>query len=253
MQQLARLVPYCLSFLIFLMHGSVVVFAQGTDSNAYQSGLFSAVLWVVVWTLVFATVGLGVYTWFRRNRSSFSRRFRRKIQGRVPNGVPSLRTMTTAPPRRMVDRSEERRERTPPPEPQPDTPEWISLKELEQVVSLRKGESIREYYDKVSMIVKRYVEEKYQIKTLDATTGQILESLPHDLTDTVVDHVGEILRTCDMIHFSRHRPSRADIDNIYRTAKEFLESQIVIPSDETTTSEDEDNLGELTAHYRRMM
>ena len=153
----------------------------------------------------------------------------------------------------MVNRSEERRERVLPPEPQPDTPEWTSLKELEQVVSLRKGESVREYYDKISTIIKRYVEEKYQIKTFDATTGQILESLPHDLTDTVVDHVGEILRTCDMIHFSRHRPSRSDLDNIYRTSKEFLENQIVVPSDETDTSEDEDNLDELTEHYRRMV
>jgi len=252
-QQLAGLIPYCLSLLICLMYRSTVVFAQATDSNAYRTGLFSVIMWVVVWTLVFVIIGLGICTWLRGNRSTFSRRLRRKIQGRAPNGLPSLHTMASAPSRRMIHRCGERRERTAPTEPQPDTPEWISLKQLEQVVSLRKSESIREYYDSISIIAKRYVEEKYQIKTIDETTGQILESLPHDLTDTAVDHVGEILRTCDMIHFSGHRPSRSDIDNIYRTAKEFLESQIVNASDETATSEDQDNMGELTEHYRRMV
>ena len=53
-----------------------------------------------------------------------------------------------------------------------------------------------------------------------------------------------------MIHLSRHRPSQSDLDNIYRTTKEFFESQIEQPESE---NDGDDDLAERTKHYRRMV
>ena len=149
-----------------------------------------------------------------------------------PSSVPSRRPSQARRPQRTVEQPTR-------PEPEANTLESISLNDLEQVLSLREGGRIQEYYGSIAMIIKRYVGEKYQIKILDATTGQILSALPDDLTDTVVDHVGEILRMCDMIHFSRYRPSRSELDRIYQTAKEFVENHITVTAVEAADVEDE--------------
>ena len=244
---LAQTRRVCAFILFFLIFGSHTLFAADTDLSGNQSNFFhdfiNLIAWVVIPTIIISGICLAIYGWLRRNRITFSRLFRRKVQPQNPNPNPSPHPPTfhtPEPPNRVPSRPEVQPEQVTSTNRQLDTLESISLNDLEQIRSLRAERRIREYYDAIAMIVKRYISEKYQIKVLDATTGQILQSLPHDLTDTIVDHVGEILRTCDMIQFSRHRPSRSEIDGIYQTAKEFFESQIVVLTPETDADDHAD-------------
>ena len=247
--------------------GTTHLFAASSDliGSGARSDLIGAVVWVVLPTLLVMGIGLGIYVWLRRNKASLSRLFSQK---RPTDRRHELGSLTPGPssspvetPRDMsrhgasvAHPSEGTTQESAPLERQSYTLESISMKELEQVLLLREDGKIREYYESIAMIIKRYVGEKYQIKILEATTGQILEALPHNLTDTVVDHVGEILRMCDMIHFSRHRPSRAELDAIFQTAREFIESQIIVPAVKTNDpKEEEDASSRIHEHYRRMM
>ena len=250
MRRLAYPAPCGLSLLIFLISGSAALFAQATDPDTHSSGLLSAIIWVVVWMVVFAGIGAGIYAWFGKKRSKLTGSLRRTFRDRVPSGVPSIPQRSATSPRPVAARPELQQERAASLDIPLDTPEALSLRELKQAASLRSSDEIYEYYNGISAIVKRYVEQKYHIKTSSSTTGQILGSLPHDLTDSALDHVGEILRTCDMIHLSRHRPSQSDLDDIYRTTKEFFENQIELPASE---DDSEDDLAERTKHYRRMV
>ncbi len=243
--------------------GTTHLFAANNDfiGSGTSSGLIGAIAWVVLPTLVVIGIGLGIYTWLRRNKPSLSRLFSRAKQtemrhvSQYPPTIPSSSPVEMPYPSEGTPRAESSQGMPLPAlERQSYTLESISLKELEQVLQLREAGQIREYYDAIAMIIKRYVGEKYHIKILEATTGHILEALPHNLTDSVVDHVGEILRACDMIHFSRHRPSRSELDGIYQTAREFIENQIVVPSVEPRAHEEEsDENSEIHEHYRRMM
>ena len=59
-----------------------------------------------------------------------------------------------------------------------------------------------------------------------------------------------------MIQFSKHRPSRSDQDRIYQTAREFLESQIVvapIEADGFEAEEEAEEDSEIYKHYRRRL
>ena len=250
MQRLTGLAPFGIALLTLLTSGSAELFAQETDPDARSSGLLSAVVWVVVWMAVFAAIGVGVYSWIGKRRNRPSHRVRRMTRFNLPSGVPTNPRRSAAPPQASQPESEG--EQLIPSTPHWDTPEALSLRELNQIASHHSHKEFNEYYNRISSIVTRYVEQKYGVKTLDATTGEILGSLPHDLTSSVADHVGEILRTCDMINFSGHRPSRSDLRDIYRTTKEFFERQMEVPSDGNNT-DDEDNLEELTKHYRRMV
>ena len=241
-----------------LVFGVAHLFAASGESNSdsANSGLVGAIVAVLIPTLALVGIGVGIYTWLRRKKPSFGRLFpQRKVY--APRDV-SRHTGLAHPPSSDIPHRRSRR-RGPEAttdanlssEQESDTLESISLANLEQVSALREAGHIQQYYESIAMIIKRYVEEKYGIKTVDATTGQILAALPDDLTDVVGDHVGEILRMCDMVQFSRHRPTRAELSAMYQSTKEFLESQIVVSEDESDeeADEDDDSFGD----YRQLM
>ena len=105
--------------------------------------------------------------------------------------------------------------------------EESALEDLEQIFRLNINDNeLQKSYALIANLVKDYISEKYGIKMKQLTTTQILESLPNSSTDLVVDHVGEILRGCDMVEFSHYRLLRANLMEIYVSTKEFLEKQL---------------------------
>ena len=247
----------CVQFAL----GTAHLFAASNDlnSNSGNPGIFGAILGVVVPALLVIVIGGGIYVWLRRNKPSLTNLFPRRRTLKSWDISPP--TYTSSSPSSMSPRGTVHRDNSDP-RTEPDrqlvrdayTLESIALTELDEVQSLRESNRIHEYYEAIAIIIKQYVGEKYQIKSLDATTGQILSALPNGLTDSVTDHVGEILRSCDMIQFSKHRPSRSDQDRIYQTTREFLESQIVvapIETDEFEADEEADENNEIYKHYRR--
>ena len=106
------------------------------------------------------------------------------------------------------------------------SPEEMALNDIKSARRFRERGQISEYCTAISWAIKKYVGEKYHIKIVGASTGQILDSLPQELTDSVFDYVGEILRTCDMMGLAQHRPSRGELDHIYQIAAAFIQSQI---------------------------
>ena len=255
----ATSISICVQFAL----GTAHLFAASDDfnNNSGNPGIFGAILGVVVPTLLVIAIGGGIYVWLRRNKPSLTGLFPRRQTPKNWNISPP--TYTVSAPSSVEHRRTPRPNR-PDPLTEPDrqlerdeyTLESIALADLEGVLSLRESNRIREYYEAISIIIKQYVGEKYQIKSLETTTGQILSALPNGLTDSVIDHVGEILLSCDMVQFSRHRPSRSELNRIYQTAREFLESQIVvspIEADEFEVDEEADEDSEMYRHYRRRL
>ena len=247
----------CVQFAL----GTAHLFAASNDfsSNDGNPGIFGAILGVVVPALLIIAIGAGIYVWLRRNKPSLTGLFPRRQTSK--NWDISPPTYTSPSPSPVSPHGTARPNR-PDPLNEQDRPldrdeytlESIALTDLEGVQALRESNRIQEYYEAIAIIIKQYVGEKYQIKSVDATTGQILSALPNGLTDSVTDHVGEILRSCDMIQFSKHRPSRSDQDRIYQTAREFLESQIVvapIETEEFEVDEEADEDSEIYERYRR--
>jgi len=122
--------------------------------------------------------------------------------------------------------------------------EAIALNEIKSARRFRERRQISEYCSAISWAIKKYVGEKYHIKIVGASTGQILDSLPQELTDSVFDYVGEILRTCDMMGLAQHRPSRGELDHLYQIATAFIQSQIQPRDAEGETAKESDERNE---------
>ena len=236
------------------------LFAASNDfnSNSGSPGIFGAIIGVVVPALLIIAIGAGIYVWLRRNKPFSIRPFPRRQSYKNWDMSDSTHTSPPLSPMPSHDTTRFNRpdllaEQDRQLEHDASTLESITLTHLEEIQSLRESNRIQEYYEAIAITIKQYVGEKYQIKILDATTGQILSALPDGLTDSVTDHVGEILLSCDMVQFSRHRPSRSEQDRIYQTAQEFLEGQIVMATVETDEFAEEavEEDSEIYQNYRR--
>lgn len=135
-----------------------------------------------------------------------------------------------------------------------NTLEEITLNALHNATQLYEANKIRTYYAAISSIIKRYVGAKFSVKVADSTTGEILDNLPQELTESTIDHVGEILRICDLVEFSQYKPSRNEAEQIYQLSFEFIESQreIAESEDNESRNSETDELDEIYEQFKKM-
>ena len=172
---------------------------QAGDGTADSAGfplqladIFGPILGVLLPTLILVTVAIVVYGRIRRSN-------RKPETPRPAARAPQLR--------------------------QGDTPESRALEALDFALYNRAEPTIREYYASIACLILQYLSDKYQIKVHEATTTQILADVADALPANQIDYVGEILHTCDMVQFTPHHPTRSEQDDIYETARDFLEGQ----------------------------
>ncbi len=199
--------------------------------NALLAGSSSDLLLVVVFVflpaVLFMIAGKLFYRWWCRHRSQ-----RRPVSLDPPLSRPSDNSLDT-----------------------PQTVEETAIMELRNIRSLYDAGRSQEFAEAIAVLVRRYVSNCYKVKVVDATTSQILANLPQSLSDGIVDHVGEILHTCDSFMLSRHRPSRTELDRLYQSTVEFFERQGAVeaeleePSTDTETPEDEEEFQEILRRY----
>lgn len=104
--------------------------------------------------------------------------------------------------------------------------EW-ALGQLQSLVDEQLVEHgfVHEFYFRLSMIVRRYIERRFDVTAMNRTTEEfVLETqgrpkLPVDYHGTV----GSFLRACDMVKFARHAPHVREINEALNTARDFVD------------------------------
>lgn len=77
-------------------------------------------------------------------------------------------------------------------------------------------------YFRLDAFVRRYLMERYHVKAFGVSVGELLDSLPHDLTSGVADYTGEILRLCALAQLRRFRPSRTELRRLYQLTEAMI-------------------------------
>lgn len=104
-------------------------------------------------------------------------------------------------------------------------PKEYALSQLESLKSLgliEKGQ-IKEYYDKLSDILRFYVSRIYNIDGMEKTTGELYSLLREKAPSDFNRQLKEYLIKCDFVKFAKVIPSPQDIDDDYNKAKDFIE------------------------------
>ncbi len=105
-------------------------------------------------------------------------------------------------------------------------PHETALEELEAIRSkLLTGGDLKEYFVGVSDCIRRYIERVFALKAPEMTTEEFLNSL-HDSDKLAVVHkdlLRGFMNACDLVKFAKYKPSGEEAENVYKTARNFVE------------------------------
>ncbi len=102
----------------------------------------------------------------------------------------------------------------PPPPPLP--PHEIALKELEKLLSsdLLEKKKYKVFFDKLTQILKTYLEKRYNFPATDYTTSEVIEFLDkRDVEGGIISLVANTLKLADLVKFAKHTPEGKEIDS----------------------------------------
>lgn len=113
------------------------------------------------------------------------------------------------------------------PVPPPEPAHIIALRELK---ALRDGElwqkgEVKEYYSRLSDILRRYIDNRYGISSPELTTDETVRML-HRAAVTTPGQMGlvkEVLSLSDMVKFAKYVPEAAVHETAYDNAQRFVE------------------------------
>ncbi len=92
-------------------------------------------------------------------------------------------------------------------------------------------EQMDAFFVELSAIVRRYVEDRFELRAPELTTEEFMASMSRspDLTRDHQSLLRDFLRRADLVKFAHFTPSEADIDDSVGSAKRFLDETRHIP------------------------
>lgn len=105
-------------------------------------------------------------------------------------------------------------------------PHEIAYKELDELTAenlVERGE-IKVYYQRVSGILRRYIENRFGLRAPEQTTEEFLAGLDMDkgFPDNYRPLLRSFLKHCDLVKFAEHKPEHEDIQRAFESCRDFV-------------------------------
>jgi hypothetical protein len=124
----------------------------------------------------------------------------------------------------------------PPPPPKPAHVRFFLEMERIRALDLPAQGKLKEYVYLVNAALRRYIEDRLNLRAPERTTEEFLPELrdSRELTGAQKDMLRKFLGSCDRVKYARYIPEREEIDEIERWATEFVMQtrEHVLPGDE---------------------
>jgi len=98
-----------------------------------------------------------------------------------------------------------------------------ALSALKEAKLIEKG-LIKEYYIRLSDIIRTYIENKYRIFAMDRTTWELFQEMRSKRIErSHVDKINYFFEDCDMVKFAKYTPIQKEIEEAYKKAEEIVD------------------------------
>lgn len=124
----------------------------------------------------------------------------------------------------------------------------IAFRELERLKGeelWQKGET-KEYYSRLTGIVRQYLDHRYDVNSLELTTAETLSTLVKKgfKRDEQYKKLQKILDFSDLVKFAKHKPSGEENEAHFDESKKFVEATMEkieepVTKDDTVTNKEE--------------
>jgi hypothetical protein len=103
----------------------------------------------------------------------------------------------------------------------------IALKALEalEARNMLEQDECKPFYTELSLILRSYLEGRFQLNAPDETTDEIVEELSRspDLSGIQRNILQDFMRQADMVKFAKGHPDRLSMESAFDTTKQFVE------------------------------
>ena len=84
---------------------------------------------------------------------------------------------------------------------------------------------IKEFYERISDILRHYIEHRFSLRAPERTTEEFLAELASTelLPAAEKQRLGEFLQHCDLVKFAKHNPTTQQIQETFDLVKDFIE------------------------------
>ena len=126
---------------------------------------------------------------------------------------------------KVINKKREERERIKDLNSRP-TVEEKYIKKLQALYSTRQIIGDKEYCSKISQILRKFIENKFELKLTGSTTDKILSTLTSIdlLKQDSVDLLISIFDFCDNVKYAGSEPNKDNVDNLQFKAESFISS-----------------------------
>lgn len=104
----------------------------------------------------------------------------------------------------------------------------IAYDRLEALVheNLVEAGKIKEFYERISSILRHYIEHRFDLRAPERTTEEFLAELKYTdvLSLSDKESLEEFLTHCDLVKFAKHSPTTEQIQKTFDLVKEFIEN-----------------------------
>lgn len=108
------------------------------------------------------------------------------------------------------------------------TPYEIAIFELNRLQNehLIEHNQVKEYYFKLSVIIRKYLEGRFSLHAPKQTTEEFFRTISKNdiLKDEYKKSLKTFLANCDFVKFAKYLPDEDEIAKTYSSAKDFVES-----------------------------
>ena len=124
--------------------------------------------------------------------------------------------------------------------PEPLSAHQIAYNELESLRAMdliSKGQ-IKEYYYRLSNIVRHYIENRFKLMAPERTTEEFLAEMivTGKLAEDHKTLVGDFLEHCDMVKFAAYGPDSREIENSFNSAKRLVDETKEVLQEEVSVN-----------------
>jgi hypothetical protein len=84
---------------------------------------------------------------------------------------------------------------------------------------------IKEFYERISNILRHYIEDRFDLRAPERTTEEFLFELGSSsaLEGADKERLREFMTHCDLVKFAKFQPEAAQIQRTFDLVKEFIE------------------------------